>query len=138
MDENSGTTPVAPEPPAAPPPPAPEPVAAPAPPASSAPAVTGALDSNTKLIAMLGWIFAPWGLIAVFLDPYKGDAWLRQHVIQAAGVAVVGYVLSTVTFGIASVVAFIYQIVMGIKAYNGESVEVPLVYGVVKGMINPS
>lgn len=86
-------------------------------------------------MALLGWIFAPLGIIFLFLDQYKGDKWLRQHAIQAAAVWVVGAVLSTFTFGIATFILFIYQIVMGIKANNGESIEVPVVYGVVKGMI---
>lgn len=125
MDDTTGTTPQAPEAPYAPP----------APPAPPAPA--GALDSNTKLIALLGWIFAPLGVIAIFMDQYKDNVWLRQHVIQAAGVWLLGALLSSVTFGIASLAALIYQIVMALKANSGDSVEVPLVYGVVKGMINP-
>ncbi|MHB9004152.1 MAG: hypothetical protein ACYC6C_08810 [Coriobacteriia bacterium] len=125
MDDTTGTNPQSPEAPSAPP----------APPAPSAP--QGALDSNTKLIALLGWIFAPLGVIAIFMDQYKNNAWLRQHVIQAAGVWLLGALLSSVTFGIASIAALIYQIVMALKANNGDSVEVPLVYGLVKGMINP-
>ncbi|PKQ30376.1 MAG: hypothetical protein CVT60_00485 [Actinobacteria bacterium HGW-Actinobacteria-10] len=122
MDDTTGTTPEAPE-------------ARPAPPAP--PGAPQDLDSNTKLIALLGWIFAPLGVIAIFMDPYKDNAWLRQHVIQAAGVWLIGAVLSSVTFGIAWVIVFIYQIVMALKANKGDSVEVPLVYGLVKGMINP-
>lgn len=134
MDETTGTTPApeAPEPPYAP---APEAPAPPAPPAPPSPMASDVQDSNTRLMALLGWIFAPLGIIVLFLDQYKGNKWLRQHVIQAAGVWVVGAVLSTFTFGIVSVLLFIYQIVMGVKANNGDSVEVPIVYGVVKSMI---
>lgn len=130
MDDTTGTTPQAPEAPPAPPAPS-------APGAPQPPAPAGALDSNTRLIALLGWIFAPLGVIAIFMDQYKENVWVRQHVIQAAGVWLIGAVLSSVTLGIAWVVVFIYQVVMALKANKGESVEVPLVYGLVKGMINP-
>ena len=109
---------------------APPPAPAPAPPTPS-----GGSNSNAKLIAVLGWIFAPWGIIAIFLDDYKGDVWLRQHVIQAAVVGIIGWILSTFTFGIGWVILFIYQIVLALKANKGESVEVPVIYGMVKNYI---
>ena len=95
----------------------------------------GAPDSSLRTAALLWWIFAPLGLIALALDQYKDSVWLKSHVIQAAGVWLVGAILSTITFGIGSVAALIYQIIIGIKANKGESVEVPLIYGIVKGMI---
>ena len=101
-----------------------------------APAPAGGSGSNAKLIALLGWIFAPWGIIAIFLDDYKADKWLRQHVIQAAVVGLIGWVLSTFTFGIGWLIVFIYQIVMALKANKGESVEVPVIYGLVKNYID--
>jgi uncharacterized membrane protein len=101
-------------------------------------------SSNAKLIALLGWIFAPFGLIAIFLDDYKNDMFVRSHVIQAAAVAVAAWVVNFV-LGVTVVLAllapivwlvvFIYQIFMAIQAYNGKTVEVPVVYGLVKSMI---
>jgi uncharacterized membrane protein len=112
-------------------------------PPAPAPAAGGP-SSNAKLIALLGWIFAPLGVIAIFLDDYKADRWVRSHVIQAAAVAVAAWVVEAV-LGATVILAllaplvwlavFIYQIIMAIKAYNGGSVEVPVVYGLVKNMI---
>lgn len=105
-----------------------------------APAAGGAPSSNAKLIGLLGWIFAPLGVIAIFLDDYKADKWVRSHVIQAAAFWVAAYVLAFVLsfllIGfIIYPIAFIIQIVYGIQAYNGKDVQVPVVYGLVKNMI---
>jgi uncharacterized membrane protein len=80
----------------------------------------------------LGWIFAPLGVIAIFMDEYKNDMFIRSHVIQAAGVYVVQFILWFIGLGW---IVFIYQIVMALKANKGEMVEVPVVYGIVKNMI---
>lgn len=114
----------------------------PPPPTPVAP--VGGPSSNAKLIALLGWIFAPFGIIAIFLDDYKNDMWVRSHVIQAAAVAVVLWIVNvilgvTIILGLLTpivwLLVFIYQILMGLKAYKGDSVEVPVIYGFVKSLI---
>lgn len=107
-------------------------------PPAPAPAAAGGPDApNAKLWAILGWIFAPIGIIALFMDDTKNNVWVRQHVIQAAAVALIGWVLSTFTFGIVSMLLWFYQLYIALaKANKGESVEVPVVYGVVKNMID--
>jgi uncharacterized membrane protein len=106
----------------------------------SAPAPADGLSSNQKLIGLLGWIFAPLGVIAIFLDDYKADRFVRQNVIQAAGLwlagYVIGFVLSFVLIGVfVFPIVFIIQIVYGIQAFNGKMPEVPVIYGVTKNMI---
>jgi len=108
-------------------------------PPPAAPMMAGP-SSNAKLIALLGWIFAPLGVIALFLDDYKGDMYVKSHVIQAAAVWLIGYVLgfllSFILIGVfVFPITFIIQIIFAVQAYNGKTVEVPLVYGLVKGMI---
>jgi uncharacterized membrane protein len=75
-------------------------------------------------------------VIAIFLDDYKADLWVRSHVIQAAALWLVGAVLSAISFGIGSFVVWIICIIMAIKAYNGGSVELPVIHGLVKNMID--
>ncbi len=117
-----------------------------APPVPPAPAMSGGYASeNSKLIALLGWLFAPWGLIAIFLDDYKNDKFVRSHVIQAAAYEVVLWVIYAVLgatlilipllllVGLADI---IYRILMGLKAYKGGEVAVPVVYGFVKNLID--
>ncbi len=112
-----------------------------------APAPMGGPSSNAKLIALLGWIFAPLGIIAIFLDDYKNDMFVRSHVIQAAAFSIILWIVNAV-LGVTIILAllaplvwllgFVYQIVMGIKAYNGGMVTVPVVHGLVKNMIESS
>ena len=110
-----------------------------------APASMGGPGSNARLIALLGWLFTPLGIIALFLDDYKQDRYVRSHVIQAAafevGVWVLYAVLSVIPFigwvlmpilGLGDIVV---RILYGIRAYNGTTVEFPVVYGLVKNMI---
>jgi uncharacterized membrane protein len=111
----------------------------PAPPMAP-PMSAGGPSSNAKMIALLGWIFAPWGIIAIFLDDYKNDMFVRAHVIQAAALAlagyVVGFVLSFVVIGIfVFPIVFIIQIIYAVQAYNGKVVEVPVVWGLVKSFV---
>lgn len=114
-----------------------------APPPAPAPVSGGGPSSNAKLIALLGWIFAPLGIIAIFLDDYKNDMWVRSHVIQAAAVwlaiQVLGWVLSFVLIGfLVFIVGYIYLLVMAIQAYNGKDIQVPVIYGMVKSFIEQS
>jgi hypothetical protein len=105
-----------------------------------APVMAGGPSSNAKLIALLGWIFAPLGIIAIFLDDYKADLFVRKNVIQAAAVWLIGYVIASVLIfvGIGFFIypiTFIIQIIYGIQAFNGSNVEVPMVYGLVKSFV---
>ena len=130
-------------PPPAPPMPPMPPMTPPMPPMTPPMPMSGP-SSNAKLIALLGWIFAPFGIIAIFLDDYKHDMFVRSHVIQAAAVALAAWVVNAI-LGATIVLAllapiiwllvFIYQIFMAIQAYIGKMMEVPVVYGLVKSFI---
>jgi len=96
------------------------------------------------MIALLGWIFAPLGIIAIFLDDFKADMFVRSHVIQAAALVLAVWVINAILSAtvILALIAlplglllFIYQVFMAIQAYNGKSVEVPVIYGFVKNFI---
>jgi uncharacterized membrane protein YedE/YeeE len=106
-----------------------------APPVPPAPAPSGGYASeNSKMIALLAYIFAPLGLIALALDPYKDETAVKLAAWQGAALWLIAIILSAVTFGIGWVLVFIYQIVLGIQSYQGKIPEVPVIYGLVKGM----
>lgn len=132
MDETQGT-PAPEETPAPEPTPMPEQAPAPPPPPAAPQPASG---SNTGLVALLCWIFAPFGIIALFLDDYKGVRLIRSAAIQGAAVSVIGAILAGFTFGLSSIAAFIYQVVLGIKANKGEDSQVPLIYGMLQSMID--
>lgn len=100
--------------------------------------------SNAKLVALLGWIFAPLGIIAIFLDDFKSDLFVRSHTIQAAALwaavwvvnAILGAtVILALLIPIVGLAFFIYQVYMAIQAFNGKSLEVPYLYGYVKQFV---
>lgn len=122
------------------PPPAP-----PAPPMAPPPAYDAGPGSNAKLVALLGWIFAPLGVIAIFLDDFKHDRWVRAHVIQAAGLWLVVWVVNAILGAtvilsllvpVIGLAFFIVQVYMAIQAFSGKSFEIPYLYGFVKQFID--
>jgi hypothetical protein len=94
----------------------------------------GPASDNSKVVALLGYIFAPLGLIALALDPYKDEVWVRLHVWQGAALWLVGFVVSFITFGLGWILVFIYQIILAVQVYQGKSPQVPVIYGMVKGL----
>jgi uncharacterized membrane protein len=115
------------------PPPAPMPSAASRP---------GPVNDTSKLLAALGypiWIVA---LIAILIDPYKDEKFVKFHAYQALALGIAGWLLIFVV-GLVPVIGWVldlflpvvllvYQIVIGVKAYNGAYFEVPVVFGFVK------
>jgi uncharacterized membrane protein len=144
-----------PVPPAPPMPPMP-PAASPTPPMAGRAPASGRpapASDTSRLLAALGypiWIVA---LIAVLIDPYKDEKFVKFHAIQALGFAVgvvvlwiaftivsiiltlipyVGAIISSLLWFVLSIGALVVAIVWAIKAYNGEYAELPFVYGIVK------
>lgn len=117
-------------------PPAPEmPPVAPVPPAGG---VSGPASDNSKIFSAIGYVIWPVALIAILIEPYKNEKWVKAHAIQALALNLVIYILSGVTtplFGLGiliGIAGFVYTIILAVKAYNGESIEVPVIYGFVK------
>lgn len=77
----------------------------------------------------------------MLMEPYKNEKWLKAHAVQALALNLVIWVLSAATMpilglgGVVGLVGFVYTIILAIKAYNGESLEVPVIYGFVKSYI---
>jgi uncharacterized membrane protein len=137
-----------------PPPAAPTP-----PPMPAAPMMSGRpapASDTSKLLAALGypiWIVA---LIAILIDPYKDEKFVKFHGFQALGFAVavvvawiafaivsaillfvpvIGALISTLLWWVLWVGIVVVAILWAVKAYNGEYAELPIIYGIVKGMI---
>ena len=102
---------------------------------------SGPASDNSKIFAALGYVIWPVALVAILMEPYKNEKWLKSHAVQALALNLAIYVLSGVTmpiFGLGGLVAlagFVYSVILAIKAYNGESLEVPVIYGFVKNYI---
>ena len=96
------------------------------------------ITDDDKLWALLSWIIWIVALIAVLMEDKKNRPFIKYNAVMslALGIVltVVVSILSAVTcgFGAITVVAFIYPIYLGIKAYQGEWVEVPWLTDFVK------
>lgn len=152
MDDTTGTTPEAPQPPVEPPAPpvAPAPSAPPAYPAPGAPQAfgqapepgsrPGPASDNSKLLAALGYIIWPVALIALLLEEYKNEKFVKFHAVQALAINLVGWIIASVSsmipfLGILGVAVLVVAIMGLIKAFQAEYWQVPVVYDVVKGYI---
>ena len=117
-----------------------------APPAPPTPPVapmgdgSGPASDTSKMLAALGYVFWVVALIAILIDPYKNERFVRMHAVQGLALGVAIWVVSAVTSFVligffVGVAGFIYQIMLAIKAWNGETFEVPVVYNLVKQYI---
>ncbi len=122
MDQTTGT----PEPQSAPP----------APPAPLGDRPAPASDTS-KLLVAIGYIFWIVALVAILLDPYKEEKFVKFHAVQALALGVLSVIAWMIPiigwiFGIA---IFVFQIIGAIKAFGGKYYEVPVVYGLIKGFM---
>lgn len=98
------------------------------------------LTSDDKLWAMLaympfiGWIIA---IVALLMEDKKARPFIKFHSVQALILAVVNGivsgVLSFVIIGVCTGIAItIYMIYLGIQAYQGATVKVPVITDFIK------
>lgn len=104
----------------------------------------GPASDTSKLLAALGYLTGIAAIIAILIDPYKGEKFVRLHAFQALGLWVVFIVSSVVAVipiigWIAGFVLWIAGIVLGImgivNSAQGKYWEMPVVYGFVKNYI---
>jgi uncharacterized membrane protein len=99
----------------------------------------GPASDTSRLLAALGYPLWPVALIALLIDPYKDEKFVKFHAIQALGLGLAIWVVSfvlTFAFGIGALIGLlglIYQIILALQANKGQYFEVPVVYGIVKG-----
>jgi uncharacterized membrane protein len=131
------------------PPPAPPPQ-----PAEQAPDMggrPGPASDTSKILAAVGYIFWPVALVTILIDPYKDEKFTKFHGTQALGLWVawailgiglsilaaipfVGWILGILGF-LAWIAAVVYAIVLAIQAFQGNYMEIPLIYGFIKGYV---
>jgi uncharacterized membrane protein len=98
-------------------------------------------DSSGKVLAALGYLLWVIALVALLIEPYKSDAFVRFHAVQGLALGVVIWVLTAVGMpllglgGLIGLAGFVYQIYLAVKTWNGEKIEVPLLYDLVKSYI---
>ncbi len=97
------------------------------------PTTSTVITDDDKLWSLLSWIFTPLvPIIVLLLEDKKQRAFIKYNAIQALVLGVAGYVISSilsfVVIGcITGLLLLVYVIYLGIQAYNGKWVTVPVV-----------
>jgi len=91
------------------------------------------ITDDDKLWALLSWITGVVAIVALLMEDKKDRPFIKYNAVMSLVVVVVITILvaiiSAITCGIGAilVLAYIYPIYLGIKAFQGEWVEVPYV-----------
>ena len=96
--------------------------------------------SDDRLWAMLCYILTPIvPIIIMFMDDKKNRPFIKAHYMQALilglVIIVLGIIITVVTFGLGScitILLWIYPIYLGIKAYRGETFDIPVISNFVR------
>ena len=88
------------------------------------------ITDNDKLWALLSFIFSPLiGIVVLLMEDKKNRPFLKYNAIVSIILGALWIVLSGICIG---PLFWIYAIFLGIKAYKGEWVEVPVITDFVK------
>ena len=96
------------------------------------------VTQDDKLWALLSYIFAPLiSLIMLLIEDKKNRPFIKFHAVQSLILGIVMLVLYLVLGWIIvgaclGLVLWAYMIYIGVKAYQGESIPVPLVTDMIK------
>ena len=83
------------------------------------------LTQEDKLWSLLSYIFCPLvGIIVLLIEDKKSRPFIKYNAVVSIVLGVLGVLLSWACIGI---LIWIYAIYMGVKSYQGEWVEVPMV-----------
>jgi uncharacterized protein len=97
------------------------------------PTTSTVITDDDKLWSLLSWIFTPLvPIIVLLLEDKKQRAFIKYNAIQALVLGVPGYIISSVLGAviigcITGLLLLGYTIYLGIQAYNGKWVTIPVV-----------
>ncbi|MCF6277677.1 MAG: DUF4870 domain-containing protein [Anaerolineales bacterium] len=97
------------------------------------------ITDDDKLWAMLSYVFSPLvPIIVLLMEDKKARPFIKYHSMQALAVGLINLVLGTVlsfTVVLACVPIFVWfaLIYWGVKAYQGEQFEIPVVTSFMQG-----
>lgn len=89
------------------------------------------VTSDDKLWALLAYIFSPLvPIILMLMEDKKNRPFIKAHNAQALILGVITVLTSSFCIGI---LVWFYAIYLGFQAYQGKTVEVPVITNFVKG-----
>jgi uncharacterized membrane protein len=88
------------------------------------------VTQDDKLWALLSYIFCPLiGIIALLIEDKKNRPFVKYNAVVSIILGILGVILSWACIG---VLVWFYAIYLGIKSYQGEWVEVPVISDLVR------
>jgi uncharacterized membrane protein len=85
------------------------------------------LTQDDKLWALLSWLIWPIAVIVLFMDEKKNRPFIKYNAVLSLCLSVVAWGSSIIGIGLClGPLAFIYSVVLGIQAYQGKLVTVPV------------
>lgn len=95
------------------------------------------MSDTSKLLAALGYLIGIVAIVALLIEPYKNEKFVKFHAVQGVALWVLNIIswMIPVVGWVVGIILFVVMIIGLIKAFQGEYWEIPLVYNVVKGFI---
>jgi len=91
------------------------------------------ITSDDKLWALLSWLLWPVAIVMLFIDDKKARPFIKYNAVNSLALNVIAWGSSIIAIGAClGPLAFIYSIVLGIQAYQGKQVTVPVLTDFVK------
>jgi uncharacterized membrane protein len=81
------------------------------------------ITDDDKLWSLLSFLFPVIGLVVLLIDEKKNRPFIKYNAVQALMLGVISAVLAFALVGFA---LWVYSIYLGVKAYNGETVTIPV------------
>lgn len=101
-------------------------------------------DDTGRILAAIGYIFGIVALVAILIEPYKNQRFVRHHAFQAIALWI-GWVLASIVVALPVVgwivgpilyIALLVFAIMGaVKAFQNEEWQMPVVYGLIQQFI---
>jgi uncharacterized membrane protein len=94
----------------------------------------GEITDEDKLWSLLSWLFWPIAIVVLLMEDKKSRPFIKYNAVQALALGLIAWATTLVAIGVClGPLAWIYSIFLGIKAYQGETVEVPFITGLCQG-----
>ena len=91
------------------------------------------ITRDDKLWALLGWLIWPVAVIVLFMDDKKARPFIKYNAVLSLALSLIAWGSSIIGIGLClGPLAFIYSIVLGIQAYQGKWVTVPVLSDFIK------
>jgi len=90
------------------------------------------VTQDDKLWALLSWLFWPVAVVMLLMDDKKARPFIKYNAVLSLAYAVPLYILGTITVGCLLLLGGIYAIVLGVQAFQGKWVTVPVLTDFIK------